>query len=270
MQANKVGHLVDHVDIAPLEGTGDQAHLGRSGFLLAILAAKQAILTLLHRIPRRVDQLDALEILRQVGGGPLGSTADGAIPIDLDLLHGQRQHDGLTTVVHHIETGGGLQVAGGIELEVTHAGVGFAAVGILHRYPARPIDGDVKIPPRGLQHAVLQVLARPLGHGEHPRGQPFAKRLHAARLLEVRLEANGVGVGKVVATHSQAVHVLLGPGHGDVKQVIHGILRQTDDSRGRTASRMPRREKSDDMEEENTLAADDKGRRSAPCNRQKA
>ncbi|MNY08548.1 hypothetical protein D3C86_1414100 [compost metagenome] len=236
MQANKVGHLVDHVDVAPLEGAGDQAHLGRGGLLLAILATKQAILALLHRIARRIDQLDALEILRQVGGGALGTAADGAIPVDLDLLHGQRQHYGLTGVIHHVEPGRGLQVAGGIELQIAHAGIGLCPIGILHRNPALAVDGDVKIPPRGLQQAVLQVLTRPLRHGEHPRGQSFAKRLHAARLLEVRLEADGVGVGQVVATHSQAVHVLLGPGHGDIKQVIHGILRQTDDSRRTTAN----------------------------------
>ena len=172
----------------------------------------------------------------QVGGGPLGTAADSAIPVDLDLLHGQRQHYGLTGVIHHVEPGGGLQIAGGIELQIAHAGIGLCPIGILHRNPALAVDGDVKIPPRGLQQAMLQVLTRPLRHGEHPRGQSFAKRLHAARLLEIRLEADGVGIGQVVATHSQAVHVLLGPGHGDIKQVIHGILRQTDDSRRTTAN----------------------------------
>ncbi len=68
LQPNKVGHFIDHVDVAPLEGAGDKADSGRCRFILAILATEQAVLPLLHRIYRRIDQLDALEILRQVGG----------------------------------------------------------------------------------------------------------------------------------------------------------------------------------------------------------
>ena len=194
---------------------------------------------LLHRIGGRVDQLDPLKIFRQVGGCPLRTTADGAIPIDLEFLHRHRQHDGLTTVIHHIQSGRGLQVAGRIDLQIPHAGIGLAPLGILHGNPARPIHRHVQIPSGGHQHAMLQVLAWALSHGKDPAWQALSERLHASGLLEIGLETGGIGIGEVVAANSQAVHGLFGPRHGDIKQVIHGILRQTDDSDRRNAIRVP-------------------------------
>ena len=72
---------------------------------MAILAAKQAIGSLLYRIGSRVNQLDPLKILRQVGRRTFGTTTDGAITVDLKLLHRHRQHDGLATIIYDVQTG---------------------------------------------------------------------------------------------------------------------------------------------------------------------
>ncbi len=69
--------------------------------------------------------------------------------------------------------------------------------------------------------------------------EALSECLHASGLLKIGLEAGGIGIREVVAPNSQAVHGLFGPGHGDIKQVIHGILRQTDDSDRRNAIRVP-------------------------------